>query len=201
MRPTRLRLAIAAAVIVTGGFGVLVRGADAHHPEVAATAVCANGTVQVSIRSTSWETDEAPRRYNSDVSISFDGVVVGRGAFLPTNGYTFTITTQAVPDGGSHIVRATALAAFGPAGEFGDAGAFREAAVTLPSGCQNGPSSTTTSPPTATTTTSIAPAPTSTTVAAPSTTSTVPVAVGGIIETRPEARAALPVEVAPRFAG
>ena len=201
MRPTRLRLAIVAAVIVAGGFVVLVRGADAHHPEVTATAVCANGTALVSIRSTSWETDEAPRRYNSDVSISFDGVIVGRGAFLPTNAYTFTTTTQVVPDGGSHIVRATAIAAFGPAGEFGDAGAFREVAVTLPTGCPNGPSTTTTSPPTVIPTTSIAPAPTSTTVAAPSTTSTVLVAVGGITETRPEARAAVPVEVVPRFAG
>ncbi len=201
MRPTRLRLAIAAAVTVAGGFGVLVRSADAHHPEVAATAVCANGTALVSIRSTSWETDEASRRYNSDVSISVDGVVVGRGAFLPTNQYSFTITTQAVPDGGSHIVRATAVAAFGPAGEFGDAAAFREAAVTLPSGCPNGPSPTTTSPLSVTTTTSIAPTPTPTTVVATATTSTVPVAVGGIIETRPEARAASPVEVVPRFAG
>ena len=157
------------------------------------------------IDSTSWITDLNDHRYNANVAISFDGAVVGSGAYLPGNGYGFTLLYSTPADGRAHTVRATAVAGFGPTGEFGGVGEFRETTVTLPVDCSSTATTTTTTTPPGTVTTTTAPGSVTTTVPGANsgidltTTTAVPVVVGGIIETRPDA--AVPVAVIPRFAG
>lgn len=215
MRPTRVGAAILSAAVITATFALMMRGADAHHPEVTASAVCADGQSIVTIRATSWETDEAPRRHNNDVVVTFDAVVVGRGVFVPSNQYSFEIPYRTATDGATHTVRAAAVAPFGPQGEFGDAGSFRETTVTTPSNCSPAAAPTTTIASTSTTVPVAPGAPggttgTSTTLpSAPGTgagtvtapTPTVVVDVLGAAESRTGNAAAVPVEVLPRFAG
>ena len=129
------------------------------------------------------------------MAVTFDGIAVGRGAFLPTNDYTFAVSYRTAADGRPHVVRATAAAPFGPSGEYGDAGAFREAIVTLPTACTTDSPTTTAAPSGSPTTTSSVVGSTTTSM------SVVPVLVGGIVETRPESQAAVPIAALPRFAG
>ena len=178
---------------------LLINGADAHHPEVSASSTCASGQAAVRIDSASWISDIPDHRYNPNIAISFDGAVIGSGSYVPSNGYAFTLLYGAPADGRTHTVRATAVGAFGPSGEYGNIGEYRETTVTLPVNCASTATTTTTAPTTTTTT-----APVTTTTAAGLgatgvTTTTVPVIVGGVVETRPDA--AVPVAVIPRFAG
>ena len=154
--------------IAIGGFAaaasmaLLINGADAHHPEVSASATCASGSSAVRIDSSSWITDNPDHRYNANISISWDGTVIGSGAYLPTNSYEFILLYTAPADGTTHTVRATAAAGFGPVGEFDGVGEFRETTVTLPVDCTStattttAPATTTTAARTATTTTTVA---------------------------------------------
>lgn len=197
--------------IAVGGFAaaasmaLLINGADAHHPEVAASSTCANGQAAVRINSSSWITDIPDHRYNPNIAISFDGAVIGSGSYVPSNGYAFTLLYGAPADGRTHTVRATAVGAFGPSGEYNGVGEYRETTVTLPVDCESTATTTTTAPTTTApaTTTTAAGSVTTTTGAGLGqtdvTTTTVPVAVGGVVETRPDA--AVPVAVIPRFAG
>ncbi len=196
MKLTAGRITAIGGLAATASMVLLMAGADAHHPEVSASSSCADGLARVRIDAVSWASDTPDHRYNANVSISFDGTTVGSGAFLPTNNFAFAITLSTAADGATHTVRATAVSGFGPAGEFGLQGEFREATVTLPANC---------TVVVTTTTTTATPGATTTTVAANSgvdagtPTTTVPVIVGGTIETRPDI--APPIVVQPRFAG
>ncbi len=179
---------------------LLPPGADAHHPEITASASCADGLATVRIVAVAWDSSTPDHRQNPDIGVSFGGQSVGRGAFLPGNGYTFTVVHQAPADGRTYTVRATSLAPWGVAGEYGSVGEYSQTRVTLPSNCE---APTTTSAPTTTVpaTTSTA-APTTTTVSGSGsgvTSTTAPAVVGGVVETRPDV--AVPVNTPPRFAG
>jgi hypothetical protein len=171
----------ALAALPALGLLAVTQLADAHHPEVEASAVCSNDIANVSVKVTSWTADEPPRRANSLVSVSWDGVQKATGSFTAANDYTFSVALAVPADGTTHTVTATAVNPFGPAGEYGFEGSFRETSVTLPTDC---------TPPTTTVTT---------TTAAPQPVEVQPAEVLGTSVTRPDV--AVPVEVLPRFAG
>ena len=167
--------------------------ADAHYPDISAATACVDTKAQVTIEVTSWtETNEPLLRVDRDISVTWDSQLVGRGEFTPANNYHFTVVLTVPADGTTHVATATAVAPFGPNGEYGFAGTFRQVSVTLPVTCR--PATTTASP-----TTTVAPPPTTTTVAPPPTTTGPQTEVLGETVTRPAV--AVPVEVLPRFAG
>jgi hypothetical protein len=181
-------LAGALALLPAAGLLAVTQLADAHHPDIEAHTVCVDTSAKVTIDVTSWtETDEPARRVDGNVSVSWDGAVVGHGAFTPENSYHFTVTLSLPADGTTHVANATAVAPFGPAGEYGYEGSYREVSVTLPTTC----TPTTTTAPTTTA------APTTTVAPVTTTTAPTPVQVLGESVTRP----AVPVEVLPKFAG
>ena len=62
--------------------------AGAHHPTIEAEVVCVDGAEVVAYTSTAWSGQGAdptndPSRQNDQVDISFDGAVVGSGAYAP----------------------------------------------------------------------------------------------------------------------
>ena len=193
MKLTAGRVTAIGGLATAASLVLLMSGADAHHPEVSASASCADGQAVVRIAAISWVTDNEAHRYNSNVSVSFDGTVVGSGAFAPTT-FGFTVLHNAPADGASHVVRATAVAGFGPTGEFGSEGEFRETTVVLPVDCA---STATTVPPT-TTVVSVTTVPSTGGSATTTTAGEVPVVVGGEVETRQPAN---PIVVLPKFAG
>jgi hypothetical protein len=121
-------------LVVSGALLATAPSASAHHPDIAAQIACGHpDQVVVSFTATSWMTPEPDRRVNTAVAIDVVvGTVVTRvttGAFSAGDAYTFGGTvTLARPDA-PVTVRATALAPFGPHGEFGSQGATRETAV------------------------------------------------------------------------
>ena len=167
----------AIALLPAAGLLAITQLADAHYPDIEATAVCVDAQAKITIKVTSWQTDENARRQNANISVSWDGVPVASGSFTPANTYTFTVAVMAPADGAAHAIVATAVTAFGPNGEFGSAGAAREATVTLPKSC----------------------APPPTTVAPTTTVQRVVTEVLNTTVTR--ADVATPVDVLPRFAG
>ncbi len=175
-------LAGAIALLPAAGLLAITQLANAHYPDIEATAVCVNTEAKITIKVTSWQTDENARRENANISVSWDGVPVASGSFTPANTYTFTVAVMAPADGAAHAIVATAVTAFGPNGEFGSAGATREATITLPKSCAP---ATTTPPPT-----TVAP------------TTTVPRVVTEVLGTTvTRADVATPVDVLPKFAG
>jgi hypothetical protein len=131
--------------IVTGGtaiaaalaFGQLP--ASAHHPEVVAENVCVEGVPSIAVTATAWETDLGDeRRINTDVRIEATGPHTSKsvqGVFVSPD-YEAQVVFE-VPDaiGDTLIVRATAIAPWGPNGEFGFAGTWRETWVTVADVC------------------------------------------------------------------
>jgi len=161
--------------------------------------VCFNETsARITVTATAWTTPEPDHRINPNVVVTIAGQTFN-GAFNAGNGYQFSVQVTVPANGATYVARATAVAAWGPNGEFGSAGEFRETTVTVPTACVEGGTTTTT---TSTTTTSSTSTTTSTTVptttappttAAPTTAATVSttappttigVQVGGIIEER-----------------
>lgn len=175
-------LAGAIALLPAAGLLAISQLADAHYPTIEATAVCVDTEAQITIKVTSWQTDENAHRQNANISVSWDGVPVASGSFTPANGYAFTVAVMAPADGAAHTIVATAVAPFGPSGEFGFAGTTNETTVTLPKSCAPVP---TTAPPTT----------------APPTTTVQQVVTEVLGTTVTRADVATPVEVLPRFAG
>jgi hypothetical protein len=145
-----------AVVSLFWGVGV----ASAHHPEVVATNVCAEtGAVPtIQVVATAWETDWGnDHRVNNDVRIDVTGpgVNLTRSGSFAAPGYAIT-TTFAVPgaEGRTLTVRVTSVAPWGPNGEYGSAGEYRETTVTVAPPCPANTTTTTTStvPPSSTTT-------------------------------------------------
>ncbi len=201
MKVTTARIGVIGGVAAVAAITLLPPGADAHHPEITASAVCADGLAEVRIVAMAWQSTTPDHRYNPDIRVLFDGRQVGQGAFLPSNNYGFTIVHRAPADGRTYTVRATSNAPWGPSGEYGSTGEFTDTRVTLPADCDATAPTTTVAP----TTTAAAPTTTTTTTVAGGgagtiiTTTTVPTVVGGVVETRPVAPA--PIAVAPKFAG
>lgn len=148
--------------------------ASAHHPEITASAVCSDsGLSLVTATAEAWANPDPPRRVNNLVSIDYwDGlgwVNVALGAFNASNNYTITTIANVQTSLGSVVFRATGVVNWGPNGEYGSAGDYREATVQLPTNCATPPGTipTTTSPSPSPTTT---PPATTTTLPAPTTT-------------------------------
>ena len=113
-RVLALGFASAAALVL-----IPLTSADAHHPEVTATAICADSTTAlVDIHAESWATDLTPdHRVNLDIEIDIKAtdnidapwVKVKDGQFTPENNYQFD-TLLPEPLGLSIDVRAIAIA-------------------------------------------------------------------------------------------
>ena len=174
--------------------------ASAHHPEIQATSVCfTETTARITVTTSAWTTPEADHRINNNVVLTVANKTFN-GAFTAANGYQFSATVDVPANGATYVARATAVTAWGPNGEFGSAGEFRETSVTVPTACvQGGTTTTTTSTTTTSTTTTTVPpttvppttappttvAPTTvSTVSTTAPTTTIGVQVGGIIEER-----------------
>ena len=176
--------AVVAVAAVTAAAAVLLHQtqADAHHPEVDVACLSAPATIRIT--SVAWDAPTLDERINDNIQVTFDGVVIGVGAFNPANNYSFTLDYAAPAVRGTHVVRATSLHPWGSLEDDPDpigVGEFREATIVLPCG------------------TSVV---TTTTVAPPAivpTTTTTTVEVLGVSDTRPDV--ATPVAVNPRFAG
>ena len=104
MRTTRSRLSTMATAVCV--LQLLVAGAaQAHHPEITASAVCDDtGNLVINYTATSWLTTGEPGSGNTQIDILFNDVKVAQGAFVsPT--YSFSGTAPA-PTGTSALVTA-----------------------------------------------------------------------------------------------
>jgi hypothetical protein len=178
--------ALASAVVLMWG----ITAASAHHPEVAAVTVCYNNAPAIQVTSTAWDTTEGDaHRVNTNVQVHVTGPGIDQtlsGAFTgPTFSFVRTFVLPNSAMGQTLTVRATAVAPWGPSGEFGSEGTFRETTVTVQNPCPvsstTTAASTTTTPATGggTVTTTVSP-----TTVAP-TTSQVATQVEGAVETPP----------------
>ena len=195
--------------LVIAGLMMFQSVASAHHPEIQATPVClTETTARITVTTSAWDTSEADHRINTNVALTFANQTFN-GAFNAANGYQFSVAVDVPANGTTYVARATAIAPWGPNGEFGSAGEFRETTVTAPNPClanttTTTTTTTTTSTTTSTTTTTIpattvpsstvapttiaqsttAPPTTAATVTTGAPTTTIGVQVGGIIEER-----------------
>jgi hypothetical protein len=156
---TRGRLVVGGASIFALAFIWPQSPASAHHPEIRAENVCLEGVPAVAVTATAWETDLEPtRRVNTDVRIDASGphTAVTLGGNFVAPDYEARVMFQ-VPNaiGDTLIVRATAVAPWGPNQEFGYAGTWRETTVTIANVCPDGtfgseerPATTVAAPPT-----------------------------------------------------
>lgn len=129
--------------------------ASAHHPEIQATPVCFSETIaRVTVTTSAWVTPEPDHRINNNVVVTIAGQTFN-GAFTAANGYQFSVFVDVPANGATYVARATAVTAWGPNGEFGSAGEFRETSVTVPPQCVGNGTTTTTT--TSTTTTTVPP--------------------------------------------
>ncbi|MEO5841829.1 MAG: hypothetical protein ABIQ73_14745 [Acidimicrobiales bacterium] len=134
--------------------------ASAHHPEIEATPVCvAPTTARITVTATAWTTPEADHRINNNVVVTIAGQTFN-GAFTAANSYQFSVFVDVPANGATYVARATAVTAWGPNGEFGSAGEFRETSVTAPPQCVEGGTTTTTTTSTTTSTTTTTAPPT-----------------------------------------
>ena len=121
-------------LVASAGLLAVAPAASAHHPEIAAQISCGQPKqVVVSFTATSWMTADANRRVNNEIAID---IVVGgvttrvtTGAFTAGDGYTFGGTVTLARPTGTVVVRATAIAPFGPNGEYASQGETRETSV------------------------------------------------------------------------
>jgi LPXTG-motif cell wall-anchored protein len=198
------KLLVCSFVAVVAGLAWSVSSAGAHHPEVVAVNVCPDGVPTIEVTATAWA-DLPPgwttdHRVNNNVRIDVDGPGVDLTASGAFTGPDFSITTQfAVPQavGETLTVRVTSVAPWGPDGEYGSAGEFRETTVTVAPPCDDMTTTTTTAAPTTTTappTTTVAPGAEGTTSVPPAPTTAPPSSgngdgaeVGGVVEVRPQA--------------
>lgn len=126
---------LTAALAATAAVLALAAPASAHHPEITAQAYCeTTGDVQIIATVTPWLTDEADRRINADIAVT-DGTVTRHGAF--TAPYLVFDAHFPAERGATVTITATAVAPFGPAGEYGSAGEARSVTVTAPEHCRS----------------------------------------------------------------
>jgi LPXTG-motif cell wall-anchored protein len=200
------KLLVCTFVAVVAALTWNMSSASAHHPDVVATNVCTDGVPTIEVTASAW-TELPPgwgqdHRQNNNVRIDVTGPGVNlttSGAFTPPS---YSVTTQfAVPQavGQTLTVRVTSVAPWGPNGEYGSAGEFRETTVTVAPPCDEG--TTTTAAPTTTSaapTTTVGPGAGGTTSVPPAPTTAPPsggsgsgnagggTEVGGITEVRPQ---------------
>jgi LPXTG-motif cell wall-anchored protein len=186
------KLLVCSVVAVVAALAWNVSSASAHHPEVVVTTDCPDGVPTIEVTAYAW-TDLPPgwgtdHRVNNNIRIDVDGPGVdltASGAFAAPD-YSFTVGFDVpVAAGTTLTVRATSVGPWGPNGEYGSTGEYRETTVTVEPPCEEGGTTTTTAPPTTTVapgggSTSVPPTPTT------ATPTTIPTDVGGIVEIRPQ---------------
>jgi len=121
MNPRKSLTALALATVALIG---LAGPAAACHPELTVSADC---TI-ITVTATPWASDNPDQRINRDVAVLIDGTEVARGALAPDR----PLTVTAPATGLSHRVEVVAAAAWGPDGEWGDAGSTAAATVEVP---------------------------------------------------------------------
>lgn len=179
---------------IAGAF-ILPSLADAHHPEVSVSSTCIQPDESlVSITASAWNawpdggavSDD--HRFNSDVKVEMgypnlddSWVTIGHGSFTPLDDFKFTMNTVQKNTAGAVTVRVTAVAPWGPNGEYTGLSDTATAVVDLSDDC---------GAPTTSTTTTVAPGTPTTTIPAESVT---------IVRDFPAP--ATPAIVTPKFAG
>jgi hypothetical protein len=141
--------------VLTGGatlaLGVLP--ASAHYPEVTATNACVDGHPAIEVRATAWQTDlPNDHRMNRNVRVDISGPHTSDGVTGLFVAPDFWSQAEfAVPDavGDTLTARATAIDAWGPNGEYGYAGTYRETTIDVVDVCHTdvAPAPTTMAPP------------------------------------------------------
>jgi hypothetical protein len=127
--------------VLTGGatlaLGVLP--ASAHYPEVTATNACVDGHPAIEVRATAWQTDlPNDHRMNRNVRVDISGPHTSDGVTGLFVAPDFWSQAEfAVPDavGDTLTARATAIDAWGPNGEYGYAGTYRETTIDVVDVC------------------------------------------------------------------
>ncbi len=180
-------------LLVIAGLLMFQSVASAHHPEIQATPVClTETTARITVTTRAWDTSEPDHRVNTNVAVTI-ATQTFNGAFTAANGYQFSVAVTVPANGVTYVARATSIAPWGPNGEFGSAGEFRETTVTAPNPCPASTSTTTTT--TSTTTTTTIPPTTAPPTTAPSTTAPV-----NIAPTTASPTSTAPVNIAPTTA-
>jgi hypothetical protein len=178
--------------------------ADAHHPEVTATAGCiANARASVFVTATAWATGDPAHRVNNAIVIEhFNGSawqVLDQGAFTLSNtSFTKAVSVPAAASPTVARLRARATVPWGPAQQFGSANEFRETTVTITRFCET--------PPTTTVPTTRPEIPSFTVPTVPPTTTTAPpqIVTSSTVQVRaslPEAPPAVVIVANPKFTG
>lgn len=167
--PTIAALA-AAGLIATAG------PAAAHHPEISATVGCKNPSnlASVFLKAVPWSTQEPARQINKEIWFEqYDGSAWQQVSFPGSfnTGQGPIVREVIVEAGKTYRFRAINTAPWGPNGEYGSVGEWRDITVTVDSKpCPVETPATTVPAPTTT-----APTPPATTVAPPATTTPPPV--------------------------
>lgn len=115
--------------------------ADAHHPEITVNPGCIqNAQASVFVTATAWQTGDPAHRVNNDIGIDvWNGsqwVNASNGAFtLNVSSFTRALTLPADVTPVTARIRAIARVPWGPNGEFGSVGEWRETTVTVNRPC------------------------------------------------------------------
>ncbi len=141
------RLGIAVALLV-GSLAVLVRSADAHHPEITVSATCgANGPV-VRWTAVAWQTSQTDSRINHDVRVqalvSGEWQEIARADFSAADNFQFGGTYDLPPSISDTLyLKVLSIPRWGSAENLGGVNQFRQTNVTIPPNCAGGGSGTT----------------------------------------------------------
>ncbi len=200
----RAKFALFGSLIAVGL--IAFQGASAaHHPEIAARAVCVpTDTARITLDVAAWADSSPERRTHNDVVVTLTAPSYSQTfhrAFSPSNNFSFTITVNVPADGQTYTAVASTNEFWGPNGEIvvPVGPQSRSTTVTAPTPCPSASASTTvppttvppnTNPPTTSTTVGVsvqgavqtAPTTTTTTITAPTTTAGT--AVQGVVLAR-----------------
>ena len=112
----RLIALVSAVGLLMSVMVVFADAALAHHPEISANEVCAEGGLAIAYESISWRTDGGSGSAHNDIRIEVrvngagPWVQVGSGAYNAGNNYRFSGSFDGVPyDGQNIVVRARAV--------------------------------------------------------------------------------------------
>ena len=200
----RAKLAVFGALTALGL--IILQGVSAaHHPEISAQATCIPiNTARITLDVVAWDDSSPERRTHNDVVVTLTAPSYSqtfRGAFSPSNNFSFTITVDVPADGTTYTAVASTDQYWGPNRDIvvPVGPQSRSTTVMAPMPCPIATTTVTTTTVPATTSTPNTTVPTtSMSTTAPST--TVGVSVQGVVETAPTTVGTAPqgaVETAP----
>lgn len=136
------RLGVAVALLVAS-LAVLVRSADAHHPEITVSATCGTAGPVVRWTAVAWQTNNADNRINHDVRVQAQiaGVwqEIAKGEFSAANNFQFT-STYALPPSitDTLYLQVVSIPRWGAAENLGAPNQYRQTSVVIPKNCGGG---------------------------------------------------------------